>query len=235
MALISYNVSIRVISTFIFRQRDTPVQKRTASFSRLLVLLSLTTVLTLPIQAQAQAQTQVEAAATPVRGWQPLVNLLGALTPSVDTSLALTPKDVTDRITQLLDQGQNQMALDAITARLQQRENNAEINIDVQLLFLQGRAQSQLGLRNDAIESYKQLTIFYPELPEPWNNLATEYMRQGNLDLAAEALDMALLASPDYTLALQNQGELQLMLAHDSFKKAGNLQRSQETEYVLQP
>ena len=237
MALISYNVSTRVIYTFIFRQRDTPVQKRTASFSCLLVLLSLTTVLTFPIQAKAQApaQTKGEAAATPVRGWQPLVNLLGALTPSVDTSLALTPKDVTDRITQLLDQGQNQMALDAITTRLQQRENNAEINIDVQLLFLQGRAQSQLGQRNDAIESYKQLTVFYPELPEPWNNLATEYMRQGNLDLAAEALDMALLASPDYTLALQNQGELQLMLAHDSFKKAGNLQRSQETEYVLQP
>ena len=30
----------------------------------------------------------------------------------------------------------------------------------LQLIFLQGRAQSQLGRHNEAIESYRQMTIF---------------------------------------------------------------------------
>lgn len=203
------------------------MQKRTNRVYRFVTLLCVTVALGYLTPTQAET--------TPTRGWQPLVKVLDALTPKIDTSLALTPKDITDRITQMLNNGQNQEALAAIQKRLQERENNAEINVDVQLLFLQGRAQSQLGLPNDAIESYRQLTIFYPELPEPWNNLATEYMRQNKLGLAAEALDMALLANPNYQLALKNQGELQLMLAHESFKKAGDAQRSQDTQYLLEP
>lgn len=202
------------------------MQKRTNRVYRFVTLLCVTAAL--GYLAPTQAQTP------PPRGWQPLINVLDALTPKIDTSLALTPKDITDRITQMLNNGQNQEALNAIQKRLQEREDNAEINVDVQLLFLQGRAQSQLGLPNEAIESYRQLTIFYPELPEPWNNLATEYMRQNKLNLAAEALDMALLANPNYKLALKNQGELQLMLAHEAFKKAGDAERSQSTEYILQ-
>lgn len=167
------------------------------------------------------------------RGWKPLVRALDALTPKVDTSLTLTPKNITDRIIDLLNNGQSAEALEAINKRLNQRESQAEIGVDVQLLFLQGRAYSQLGQHTKAIESYKQLTVFFPELPEPWNNLAAEYMRQDQLELAKEALDMALLADPNYRLALQNQGELQLMLAHRSFDRAKNTERSNDTFYLL--
>lgn len=205
------------------------MKKRThsnaASPPKRLIWLCCLAIGIITFSAQAQDQEQ--------RGWQPLVRVLDALSPKVDTSLARTPKQITDQITVLLNSGKNQEALEAITARLAQREANADIGVDVQLLFLQGRAQSQLGLHNEAIESYKQLTIFYPELPEPWNNLAAEYMRQDKLDLAQEALDMALLANPEYKLALQNRGELQLMQAHESFKKAGSAQRSEETKYTL--
>lgn len=214
------------------------MHKRIKFIYQVAILLCCTAGLVFLNQTQAQGQSKAEPIFkdTPQspRGWQPLARVLDALTPKIDTSLALTPKNITDRITNMLNQGQNQEALDAITKRLQQREDNAEIGVDAQLLFLQGRAQSQLGRHNEAIESYRQMTIFYPELPEPWNNLAAEYMRQNKLDLAKEAIDMALLAKPDYKLALQNQGELQLMLAHESFKKAGNTERSKETEYILQ-
>ena len=203
------------------------MQKRTPPVYRFVTWLCFAAALLYLTPALTQVQT------APTRGWQPLINVLDALTPKVDTSLALTPKDITDRITQMLNNGQNQEAVDAIQKRLQEREANAEINVDVQLLFLQGRAQSQLGRHNEAIESYRQLTIFYPELPEPWNNLATEYMRQNKLELAQEALSMALLANPNYQLALKNQGELQLMLAHESFKQAGATDRSTETNYIL--
>ncbi len=209
-----------------------PVQKTTKSIYKIITALCCSVGLSLSVQAQ-QDPIFNDAPAAP-RGWQPLVRALDALTPKVDTSLALTPKDITDRITALLNNGQNQDALSAIQKRLEQREANAEIGVDVQLLFLQGRAYSQLGQHEKAVESYRQLTVFYPELPEPWNNLATEYMRQHKLDLAKEALDMALLANPQFQLALQNQGELLLMLAHESFKNAGNTQRSKDTEYILQ-
>lgn len=187
------------------------------------------------LSAQAQSTDPIfNNAPEAPRGWKPLIRVLDALTPKVDTSIPMTPKDVTDRIATLLNHGQNQEALDAINRRLAQREANAEIGVDVQLLFLQGRAYSALEQHEKATESYKQLTVFYPELPEPWNNLATEYMRQDKLDLAKEALDMALLANPNYQLALQNQGELQLMLAHKSFQRAGNTERSKDTQYILQ-
>ncbi len=212
--------------------RDLPVLKRHPILCSLAAILGLASGFLMP--ASAQPAEPIFSEATPeIRGWQPLVRVLDALTPNVDTSLALTPKNVTDKIGQLLDSGQNEAALDAINKRLQQRENNAEIGVDVQLLFLQGRAYSQLGQHPQAIESYKQLTIFYPELPEPWNNLAAEYMRLNQLDLAKEALDMALLANPNYRLALQNQGELQLMLAHRSFEKAKDPARAKDTQYLL--
>lgn len=186
----------------------------------------------LPAQAQSTDTIFNDVPEAP-RGWKPLIRALDALTPKVDTSVPMTPKDVTDRITLLLNNNQSQEALEAINKRLAQREANAEIGVDVQLIFLQGRAYSQLEQHEKAIESYKQLTVFYPELPEPWNNLATEYMRQDKLELAKEALDMALLANPNYQLALQNQGELQLMLAHKSFQQAGNTERSKDTQYIL--
>lgn len=206
--------------------------KRHHILGSLVCCLGTTSALLMPAFAQSPEPIFPETRAE-IRGWQPLVRALDALTPDVDTSLALTPKDVTDRIAALLDQGQNEAALEAINKRLQQRENNAEIGVDVQLLFLQGRAYSQLGQHPKAIESYKQLTIFYPELPEPWNNLAAEHMRLHQLDLAKEALDMALLANPNYRLALENQGELQLMLAHRSFEKAKNADRTKDTFYLL--
>ena len=209
------------------------MHKQVKFMSRPLAVLCCTLGLTLSTQAIAEEPVFNEPPPT-VRGWQPLVRLLDALSPNVDTSLKLTPKNITDRITNLLDNNQNQEALTAINTRLAQREANAEVGVDVQLLFLQGRAYSQLGQHNQAIEAYRQLTIFYPELPEPWNNLATEYIRQHKLELAHEALNMALLAKPDYQLALQNQGELQLMMAHESFKRADNIKRSQDTEYILQ-
>ena len=209
-----------------------PVQKSPPFFYK--VIAAVCCSLGLAWSAQAQQTPIFDETPAPVRGWQPLVRVLDALAPKVDTSLPMTPKAITDRITTMLNNGQNQEALTAIARRLEQREAQAEIGVDVQLLFLQGRAYSQAGQHNDAIESYRQLTIFYPELPEPWNNLATEYMRQNKLDLAQEALDMALTANPNYALALQNQGELQLMMAHESFKRAGNAQRTQDTEYLMQ-
>ena len=94
---------------------------------------------------------------------------------------------------------------------------------DVQLLFLKGRALGALDRHDEAIDVYRDMTVRYPELPEPWNNLAAEYIKQGKLDLARDALSMALTADPNYGVARANLGEVELMLAKRSFTDAAQL------------
>lgn len=161
--------------------------------------------------------------APPEGGWKGLARLLEAATPDIDTSIPLTASQITDRISQMLDQGRNQEALEAIEKRRAQLARQNTLGADVQLLFLHGRALSALGRRAEAIAVYQDMTTLYPELPEPWNNLAAEYVKQGRLELARDALSMALAANPGYAAAQANMGEVQLMLARQSFQEAARM------------
>lgn len=157
---------------------------------------------------------------TKEQGWQPLANILNKLTPSIDTDLPLTGDQINDRIITLINSGQAQEALEAIERREAQLAKTQVIGTDVQLLFLKARAYSSLAAHHKAYEVYQQMTTLYPELPEPWNNLAIEYVRQGNLDRAQEALDMALIADPNDKRAWQNLGTVRLLLAEQAFEQA---------------
>lgn len=159
----------------------------------------------------------------PEGGWKGLAKLLEALTPSVDTEIPLTASQITSRISAMLDHGENQAALDVIQKRLKQNEVNTSLGTDVQLQFLHARALSALGRHDAAIDLYRNMTTQYPELPEPWNNLAAEYVKQGKLEMAQDALNMALATSPNYGTAKANMGEVQLMLARQSFQDAARL------------
>lgn len=156
-------------------------------------------------------------------GWKGLARLLEALTPSVDTEIPLTSAQITARISSMLDQGENQQALDVIEKRAAQLEAQGGMGTDVQLMFLRARALAALGRHDEAIDLYLKMTTLYPELPEPWNNLAAEYVKQGKLDMAQDALSMALSADPNYGAAKANMGEVQLMLARQSFQAAAQL------------
>jgi len=160
-------------------------------------------------------------------GWKGLARLLEALTPDVDTAIPLTPSQITARIASMLNSGQNDEALRVIEKRSAQLEAQGALGADVQLMFLHGRALAALGRNNEAIDLYRNMTTLYPELPEPWNNLAAEYVKQGKLDMARDALDMALQANPNYGTAKANMGEVQLMLARQSFQRAAELGVSQ--------
>ena len=48
----------------------------------------------------------------------------------------------------------------------------------------------------EAIAIFQRLTAGYPELPEPYNNLAVLYARQGDFDRRRAALEKALRANP---------------------------------------
>ncbi len=173
-------------------------------------------------------------------GWQGLANLLEALTPGVDTSIPLTASEITDRLAAMLDSGQAQQALEIIERRQAQLKEQNAMGTDVQLLFLRGRALAAVGRSDEAIAGYKEMTTLYPELPEPWNNLAVLYVQQGQLDLAKDALDMALIANPNYGVAKANMGDVQLRLAQRSFEEAaaqgvsGAARKASQTEAALE-
>lgn len=163
----------------------------------------------------------------PEGGWQGLANLLEKVKPSVDTRLEPSPQQVTDRIENLIASNRLPEAL----ALVEKRE--AELAVrgargggqDVQLAFQHARLLARMGRTQDAIDRYGNMTTLYPELPEPWNNLAALHASRGELEQAADALQQALRANPDDRMARSNLADVQLMMAHRSYRQAGRTPR----------
>ncbi|MEX3527390.1 MAG: tetratricopeptide repeat protein [Burkholderia sp.] len=97
---------------------------------------------------------------------------------------------------------------------------------DVQAQFKRGTVLARLDRDDDAIAQFLALTQAYPELPEPYNNLAALYAKHGRYDDARAALVTATQANPDYSLAYENLGDLYLRLASESYKRARSLGRT---------
>ena len=91
---------------------------------------------------------------------------------------------------------------------------------DTQARFLKGVIQSEMGLPDKAIQTFASLTSDYPNLPEPYNNLAVLYAQQNQLDKARTALQKAMRTNPAYATAHENLGDLYASLASQSYDKA---------------
>ncbi len=91
---------------------------------------------------------------------------------------------------------------------------------DPQMRFVKAGLLSATGRMADAEELLVQLTRDYPELPEPWNNLAVLYASRGQLDRADESLQAALRINPAYATALENLGDLRVRQALDAYQRA---------------
>lgn len=91
---------------------------------------------------------------------------------------------------------------------------------DAQARFLKGLILADQGKTNDAIAVFTGLTEDYPELPEPYNNLAVLYASQSKYDAAKNALEMAIRAHPDYATAHENLGDLYAKMASIAYDKA---------------
>ena len=97
---------------------------------------------------------------------------------------------------------------------------------DPQLRFLKGVMQSDAQHTDDAVITFHQLIQDYPDLPEPYNNLAVIHAARGDYAQARMALESALTANPGYAVAHQNLGEVLLQLASQSYAKAAQLDPS---------
>jgi tetratricopeptide (TPR) repeat protein len=72
----------------------------------------------------------------------------------------------------------------------------------------------------EAIAVFSKLTDDYPELPEPYNNLAVLYASSGQYDKARTALEMAIRTNPTYGTAHENLGDVYAKLASQAYDKA---------------
>jgi ketosteroid isomerase-like protein len=91
---------------------------------------------------------------------------------------------------------------------------------DPQMRFLKGVIQSESGKPNEAITTFAKLTDEYPELPEPYNNLAVIYAGQGQYDKARIALEMAIRTNPSYATAQENLSDVYARMASQAYNKA---------------
>ena len=91
---------------------------------------------------------------------------------------------------------------------------------DPQMRFLKGVIQGETAKTGEAIETLTQITEDYPELPEPYNNLAVLYAGQGQLDKARATLEMAIRLNPRYATAHENLGDIYIRLASQSYSRA---------------
>ncbi len=129
------------------------------------------------------------------------------------TALSVRADDIVD-VQKLLATGKNAEALQKADQFLASKPR------DPMMRFLRGISLSQAGRTPEAITTFTKLTEDFPELPEPFNNLAVLYAQQGQYDKARTALEMAIRTNPSYATAYENLGDVYAKLASQAYSKA---------------
>ncbi|TMH20763.1 MAG: tetratricopeptide repeat protein, partial [Betaproteobacteria bacterium] len=117
-------------------------------------------------------------------------------------------------IDRLLKQGQTAQALERVNQYLSQKPKDAKGR------FIKGLVLVEQNKAAEAIEVFTALSRDYPELPEPYNNLAVLYAAQGQYEKARQQLEMSIRTHPSYATAYENLGDVYTKLASQAYDKA---------------
>jgi tetratricopeptide (TPR) repeat protein len=135
-----------------------------------------------------------------------LVAVLGLAQPALADEYA--------EVNQLLSAGRTSEALSKTDQLLVSRPR------DPQLRFMRGVILAETGRSADAVNVFIKLTEDYPELPEPYNNLAVLYANQNQFDKSRTTLEMAIRTNPSYATAHENLGDIYARLASQAYSRA---------------
>lgn len=91
---------------------------------------------------------------------------------------------------------------------------------DAQMRFLKGLIFTEQNKPAEAIMAFTKLTEDFPNLPEPYNNLAVLFASGGQYEKARTALEMAIRTNPTYATAQENLGDIYAKLASQAYDKA---------------
>jgi tetratricopeptide (TPR) repeat protein len=138
---------------------------------------------------------------------------------ALSTTLSARADDLDDA-SKLLKAGQRDQALERVNRVLAQKKD------DPKARFLKGVILTEQGSTREAIDTFTKLTQDYPNLPEPYNNLAVIYAGQGQYDKARAALEQSIRTHPSYATAYENLGDVYAKLASQAYDKALQLDKS---------
>ena len=138
----------------------------------------------------------------------------------LSASVSLVNAQSLPDVQRLMKQNQLPQALEKVDQYISSKPK------DAQGRFLRGLILTDLGRPAEAIAVFTKLTEDYPELPEPYNNLAVLYAQQKQYDKARSALEMAIRTHPSYSIAHENLGDVYAKLASQAYDKALQLDSS---------
>jgi tetratricopeptide (TPR) repeat protein len=128
--------------------------------------------------------------------------------------------DENDEVARLYQQGNLDKALEQANTYLALKPK------DPQMRFQKGLILTEQEKIADAIKVFSSLSEDYPNLPEPYNNLAVLYASQGLYEKARGALEAAIRTHPSYSIAHENLGDIYAKLASQAYGKALQLDQS---------
>ncbi len=141
-----------------------------------------------------------------------------AVSIAVAGATAIAQTDDIQDVTKLLRTGQVDQAAARADKFLETKPK------DAQMRFLKGVILTEQKKTPEAITQFMQLSTDFPELPEPYNNLAVIYAAQGQYEKARAALEMAVRVAPSWGTAHENLGDVYLKLAAQSYEKAAQFE-----------
>jgi len=146
---------------------------------------------------------------------------------AITAGMALAaPADDLKEAQKLYSQGKLQPALDKVDQYLKEEPR------DPQGRFLKGLVLTEQKKTQEAIEVFKGLTEDFPELPEPYNNLAVLYASLGDYEKAKSALELAIHTHPTYATAHENLGDIYAELASRAYDRALQLDKNNTSAKV---
>ena len=119
-----------------------------------------------------------------------------------------------DEVRGLMEAGRLDEAVQSVDAFLATRPGDADAR------FLKGLILVQQERTEEAIEVFTKMTEDYPQLPEPYNNLAVLYAAADDYEKAREALLVAIRTHPSYATAHENLGDLYAKMAAVAYDRA---------------
>jgi tetratricopeptide (TPR) repeat protein len=136
------------------------------------------------------------------------------------------PADDLREAQKLYAQGRLQPAMERVDVYLKTQPR------EPQGRFLKGLILTEQKKVPEAIQVFTGLTEDFPELPEPYNNLAVLYASLGNYDKAKSALELAIHTHPSYATAHENLGDIYAQLASRAYDRALQLDKNNTTAQV---
>ena len=137
----------------------------------------------------------------------------------------ITKNAVPSDVEKLIKARRYQDAITQINTDLKKTPGN------VQLRFVKARLQIEMRQFDQAKKTLIEITQQFPELAEPYNNLAAIAANQGQWIEARDYLELALKLKPTYAIASANLGEIYIRLGAQAYEDAAKNAQLNQRQY----